>query len=118
MNQAIKSDSLWSIILAAGEGDGLQPMVQRWLGRQKPKQYCAFTGSRSMLQHTLYRADRVSDPEHKVTGGARDHRWEALARVAQRKAGKLILEPGNRRTVDEIFVRLAHVRAHDQQATV
>jgi len=118
MNQAVKSDSLWSIILAAGEGDGLQPMVQRWLGRQKPKQYCAFTGSRSMLQHTLDRADQVSDPEHKVTVGARAHRWEALAQVAQSKAGKLILQPANRGTVAEIFVGLAHVRAHDPQATV
>jgi mannose-1-phosphate guanylyltransferase len=67
MNQGCKRDDLWSIILAGGEGERLRPLMQRWLGQHKPKQYCTFVGTRSMLQHTLDRADQISDPEQKVT---------------------------------------------------
>jgi hypothetical protein len=49
------SDQLWSIILAGGEGTRLRSLVHRWLGRPKPKQYCAFVGTRSLFQHTLDR---------------------------------------------------------------
>jgi mannose-1-phosphate guanylyltransferase len=118
MNRIGKSDGLWSIILGAGEGEGVQQLVQRWLGRQRPKQYCAFIGTRSMLQHTLDRADLLSDPEHKVTIAARAHRWDALAQPAQSKAGKLILQPANRGSVAEIFLGLTYVRAYDRDATV
>jgi len=38
---------LWSIVLAGGEGKRLAPMVKRWLGEERPKQYCTFTGTRS-----------------------------------------------------------------------
>lgn len=50
---------LWSIILAGGNGERLRPMVQSWLGQPRPKQYCTFLGTRSMLEHTL---DRFNPP--------------------------------------------------------
>ncbi|TKS59515.1 MAG: mannose-1-phosphate guanylyltransferase [Nitrospira sp.] len=58
---------LWSIVLAGGEGKRLAPMIKRWLGEERPKQYCAFTGTRSMLQHTVDRADCLTVPEQRVT---------------------------------------------------
>ena len=48
------SNTLWSIILAGGEGERTRPFIQECLGYSKPKQYCTFVGSRSML-HQLYR---------------------------------------------------------------
>jgi hypothetical protein len=47
---------VWSIVLAGGEGERIKPLVQRWLGRHRPKQYCSFVGTRSMFQPTLDRA--------------------------------------------------------------
>ncbi len=49
VNKVEKHDGLWSIVLAGGEGERLRPFVERWLGRHRPKQYCAFVGTRSML---------------------------------------------------------------------
>ena len=62
------SNQLWSIILAGGEGSRVSTFVHRWLGRPTPKQYCAFVGTRSMFQHTLDRASRLTPPDRIVTG--------------------------------------------------
>ncbi|HEX2521674.1 MAG TPA: sugar phosphate nucleotidyltransferase, partial [Terriglobia bacterium] len=109
---------LWSIILAGGNGERLRPAVQRWLGRHQPKQYCTFIGTRSMFQHTLDRSDRIVTPERRVTVIAREHREDALAQLASRPRGNVILQPSNRETAAGIFLGLTYVRAHDPQATV
>ncbi|MCA9422537.1 MAG: hypothetical protein KC592_16065, partial [Nitrospira sp.] len=62
-----QSHALWSMILAGGEGERTRPFIERWLGYPKPKQYCTFVGNRSMLQHTLDRADRLGAPHQKIT---------------------------------------------------
>ena len=62
-----QSNGLWSIILAGGDGERTRPFIEQWLGYPKPKQYCTFVGTRSMLQHTLDRADRLGAPDKKVT---------------------------------------------------
>ena len=118
MNHATKDNDLWSIILAGGNGMRLRPLIEQWLGRHKPKQYCTFIGTRSMLQHTLDRADQLCTPEHKVTVIAREHLCEASALPVEGRAGKVILQPVNRDTAAAIFLALAHVRAHDPKATV
>lgn len=118
MNQRWKRDDLWSIILAGGEGERLRPLMQQWLGQHKPKQYCTFIGTRSMLQHTLDRADQISDPKQKVTVIARSHRGHAWPQLARRKNGKVILQPANRDTAGGIFAALSYVRTLDPQATV
>jgi mannose-1-phosphate guanylyltransferase len=61
------NSNVWSVILAGGEGERLKPFIRQWLGHERPKQYCAFVGTRSMLQHTLDRADQITPPEHKVS---------------------------------------------------
>jgi mannose-1-phosphate guanylyltransferase len=118
MKEKQAQEKPWSIILAGGEGERLRPMVQRWLGRYKPKQYCTFVGTRSMFQHTLDRADQITTPDRKVTVIAKAHYEDALPQLAGRQAGKLILQPRNLDTAAGIFLALAHVRAQDPNATV
>jgi len=108
----------WSIVLAGGEGERIRPLVMRWLGRHKPKQYCRFTGSRSMLEHTLDRADRISGPERKVTIIARSHRPEANPQLIQHASGIVVEQPVNRDTAAGIFLPLSIVRAREPHATV
>ncbi|MBI3357845.1 MAG: NTP transferase domain-containing protein [Nitrospirae bacterium] len=86
MSLSNPSGQLWSIILAGGEGTRLSSLVHRWLGRPKPKQYCAFVGTRSMFQHTLDRAARLTPPDRMVTVVARPS--PGSARAAGRQAGE------------------------------
>jgi mannose-1-phosphate guanylyltransferase len=50
-------DRLWSIVLAGGEGNVLGRLFSAGWARPRPTQVCTFVDSRSMLQHTLDRAD-------------------------------------------------------------
>jgi mannose-1-phosphate guanylyltransferase len=116
--QRNQPDRLWSIVLAGGEGERIKPLIMRWLGQPKPKQYCTFTGNRSMLEHTLDRAARMSGTKRKVTVIARSHQQEARLPFAQHPFGTVIEQPTNRDTAAGIFLPLSIVRARDPQATV
>ena len=61
------------IILAGGEGRRVQPLVRRLLGFELPKQYVSFIGTRSMLEHTFDRVDRLVPPDRIFTVIAQDH---------------------------------------------
>jgi len=109
---------LWSVILAGGEGQRMRPLIQRWLGRHRPKQYCTFVGTRSMFQHTLDRADMLTPPGRRVSVVARSHRAEVFHQIGCRQSGKILLQPSNRDTAAGIFLALTHVRSQDPQAIV
>jgi mannose-1-phosphate guanylyltransferase len=110
------SSRLWSVVLAGGEGERVRPFIQRWLGHSKPKQYCAFAGTRSLFQHTLDRSARLSRPEHIVTVIPCEHRAEAWAQLEGRAVGTVLLQPQSRDTAAEIFLTLTYIRARDPQA--
>ncbi len=118
MTQNQGNAHLWSIILAGGEGNRTRPFIEQWLGFHLPKQYCTFVGTRSMLQHTLDRADRLSHPHQKVTVIGRTHRHLAWEHFEQPMAGQVILQPKNCNTAAGIFLPLTYVLAKDPHATV
>ncbi len=113
-----RHDRLWSIVLAGGEGERVQPLVQRWLGHSKPKQYCTFVGTRSLLQHTMDRADRLTASDQKVIVIGRSHAWQAWPQLGQRSSGMVILQPANRNTAAGVFLPLTYIKARDAKATV
>jgi mannose-1-phosphate guanylyltransferase len=111
-------DQTWSIVLAGGDDGGIRAFVQRWLGRPKPKQYCAFVGRRSPFQHTLDRAARLCQRERIVTVVAREHRREAWPQLDGRTGGTVLLQPRNRDTAAGIFLPLTYILSRDPRATV
>ncbi len=109
---------LWSIILAGGEGKRTRPFIRRWLGRNKPKQYCAFVGTRSMLQHTVDRADRLVPPERRIIVTKDTHERRGWFQLSGRHPGTVIRQPSDRGTAAGIFLPVTYVRAKDAGATV
>ena len=112
------TDHLWSIVLAGGEGERTRPFIEQWLGYPLPKQYCTFIGTRSMLQHTLDRADQLSRKDQKVTVVSRTHHQQAWPHLERQLSGQIILQPRNCNTAAGIFLPLTYVLARDQNATV
>jgi mannose-1-phosphate guanylyltransferase len=109
-------DRLWSIILAGGDGERISADIHRWIGRSVPKQYCAFVGKRSMLQHTVSRADALSARERQLTVVARSHRAAAESQLAYRSQKNIILQPKNCDTLAGIFLPLTYVHARNPKA--
>ena len=103
------TDHLWSIVLAGGEGERTRPFIEKWLGYPLPKQYCTFVGTRSMLQHTLDRADQLSCRDQKVTVVSRTHHQQAWKHLEKQVAGQVILQPRNCNTGAGIFLPLTYV---------
>jgi mannose-1-phosphate guanylyltransferase len=109
---------LWSIILAGGNGDRIKDLIHQWIGRPVPKQYCAFTGTRSMLQHTLQRSEMLSFREHQFVVIAEAHKREAELQLSDRWPKNVIMQPENRDTLPGIMLPLTHVYALDSKATI
>ena len=106
----------WVIVLSGGNGERLAPLVRLVLGKAVPKQYCAFSGSRTMLEHTYDRALALAPEERVVTVIGRDHRCH-LNRAC-RPPGRIVEQPANLDTAPGIFLPAAYVRAADPDATV
>ncbi len=110
--------NVWTIILAGGEGQRLGPLVRRWLGHHKPKQYCTFIGTRSMLQHTISRAHRISAEHRKVIVTVRSHLPYLQEQLKGIEGGKIILQPENRETAVGIMMAISYIRKQDPEASV
>jgi len=108
----------WGIVLAGGEGTRMRSLTTRWLGEERPKQYCTFTGSRSMLEHTVDRMRSVAPNDHIVTIIGRHHGRFLAASRGVGAPGLVVEQPANLGTGPGVFLPLARVLARDPDATV
>jgi mannose-1-phosphate guanylyltransferase len=116
--QRMTGKNVWSIVLAGGDGERVKPLVLRWLGRHRPKQYCTFVGTRSMFEHTINRAALIASSKRTVVVAARHHRSELRNQLFAHLTHKTIEQPVNRDTAAGLFLPISYVRARDPQATV
>lgn len=113
------ADHLWGIVLAGGEGERMRSFTSRWLGRDRPKQYCTFCGTRSMLRHTLDRMVSVVRPDRVVTVIGSGHRGYLEESCGLEIPGRIVVEqPIARGTAAGIFVAATYVFSRDPSATV
>jgi mannose-1-phosphate guanylyltransferase len=112
------TDHLWGIVLAGGEGKRLQPFIRSRFGSERPKQYCSLFGGRSMLRHTLARAERLIPPERLLTVVTRPHLVYAHEELHDRSPATVIVQPSNRETGPGILLPLLHVYQRDPKAIV
>ena len=109
---SLSPDSRSAVVLSGGEGERMRGLVDR------PKQYCTFVGSRSMLQHTLDRATSIVAPEKVVTVIGRGHQ-DFLAEAGTRSIpGPIIEQPINLGTAPGILLPTAYVIDADPDATL
>lgn len=105
----------WVVVLAGGEGTRIQPLIKRCLGTNCPKQYVAFCGDRSMIEHTQERAVDLAGEDRTLTVIGHGHR-SYLKDLSIR--GEIIEQPVSRGTGAGIFFAASIIRARDPNATV
>jgi mannose-1-phosphate guanylyltransferase len=111
-------EHLWGIVLAGGEGRRLQPFIRACFGCDRPKQFCAFLGGRSMLRHTLLRAERMIPPEHLLIILTQPHLSYAQLELYDRPPATVIVQPCNRETGPGVLLPLLHIAQRDPEALV
>lgn len=94
------NNDLWRVVLAGGEGKRLENYVRQLPGECLPKQYVSFIGTRSMLQHTLNRVERLIPRRHILTIITERHLLSAEVRrqLSNRAPGTVIAQPENKGT--------------------
>ena len=95
----------------------MRPFISRWLGEDRPKQYCTFVGTRSMLQHTWDRALEVATPDRVVTIVGRGH-LRYLGDAFQEVPGPLLQQPRDCGTAPGVFLPATLIAARDPHATI
>jgi mannose-1-phosphate guanylyltransferase len=109
---------VWGIVLAGGEGKRLQAFIHTKYGTKVPKQYCAFTGTRSMLRHTIDRAEMLIPTERILTIVNKQHLYHTQHQLVDRPLGTVIVQPVLRETGIGILYPLLHVYQRDPEAIV
>jgi mannose-1-phosphate guanylyltransferase len=112
------TDHLWGIILAGGEGKRLQEFIRKRYGSERPKQYSAIIGKRSMLRHTLDRVEKIIPPKQLHIVVSRKHKKYLPEVLKEREKKAILFAPENRESAASIFLALSHVHFRDPEAVV
>jgi len=112
------TDHLWGIVLAGGEGKRLQEFIRKRYGDDRPKQYSAIMGKRSMLRHTLDRVEKIISPKQLQIVVARKHRKYLPEVLKEREMKAVLFAPENRESAASIYLALSHIYVRDPDALV
>lgn len=107
------------IILAAGDGTRLRPMVRRLRGDALPKQYVRFDGRSSMLEQAIERTAALIPKERLFTVVGRHHLGYRDARE-QLDGGRcpVVVQPANKETAPGLLLPLMHLYKRHPEAVV
>ncbi|MCH8553210.1 MAG: NTP transferase domain-containing protein [Natronospirillum sp.] len=107
----------WAIVLAGGSGERMRASISNWMGTYKPKQFCAFVGTRTMLDHTWDRALQLVGSDRIVTVAVTEHRCY-FEQMGRRVPGTLIFQPEKIGTAAAVYLALAYILALDHRANI
>jgi mannose-1-phosphate guanylyltransferase len=119
-NDAPSIPDRWGIILSGGNGTRLRDLVYRTRADYLPKQYLNFIGKRSMLEHTLHRAEKLIPAQKLLVVIAKEHLQfdEVRRQIASRPQECIIIQPENKDTGPGILLPLMQLYKRDPAAVV
>ena len=99
------------LVLAGGEGKRLQPFIKSLGKGELPKQYVNIVGTRSMLEHTLERAERLIPSERVFSIITESHlkHPEVREQISSRPKDTVIVQPENKETGPGLLLPLMHL---------
>ena len=108
------------IVLSGGNGTRIRDFVSRLRGCDLPKQYVNFVGKRSMLEHTLHRAEKLIPAQRLFIVIAKEHlQFEEVRRqMAPRPRQCVVIQPQNKDTAPGFLLPLMYLYKQHPDATV
>ncbi len=105
---------LHPVILAGGSGTRLWPLSREY----HPKQFLGLTGSRSMVQETVFRLDGLRRVASPIIVCNEEHRFLVAEQIRElgRWSPTIILEPSGRNTAPALALAALHLIAQQGEA--
>ena len=113
-----RNGSLWTIVLAAGEGTRLRSLTRALHAEDLPKQFATLQGNRSMLEVTVDRATEWSRAEQTVVVVARGNEVLAASQLRGHAGVDIVGQPRNLGTGPGLMLPLARILAKEPSARV
>lgn len=115
---ATDRNDLWAIVLAGGEGVRLRSLTRRLYGEDRPKQYAALLGTRSLLRQTLDRISALIPPERTVVVTRASHASYLEAELRGPDRPHVLAQPCDRGTAAGVLLPAHWIKSQDADATV
>lgn len=109
---------IYGIIMAAGNGKRMIEFIKQNYGTDYPKQFVAFTGKQSMIQHTLKRAEKLIIGKNLLIVVDPRHQAAIDAQLRNRPEGTIIYQPANRETAPGVLLPLSYIYKNNPDSTV
>jgi mannose-1-phosphate guanylyltransferase len=110
--------NVWAIVLAGGEGHRLRALTRRICGDERPKQYAALLGSRTLLEQTLDRVALSVPVERTVVVTHQRHAGYIAGALPGRPMPRQLAQPDSRGTAAAVFLPMHWIAWHDPDAIV
>ena len=112
------NNTVWAIVLAAGEGRRLRGLTTTRSGLAIPKQFCSLEHGPSLLQDAIERAAGSADRRRIcAVVAARHQRWWR-GQLSGLPPQNIIVQPENRGTASGVLLPLLTILGRDPQARV
>jgi mannose-1-phosphate guanylyltransferase len=105
------------VILAGGDGTRLQTLTRFICGDQRPKQFCPLFDGRTLLAHTVCRAERNIPPAQILFALTHGHR-EFYVQDLEDFESQRIVQPANKGTAPAILFSVLSIEGMDDDALI
>jgi mannose-1-phosphate guanylyltransferase len=100
----------WGVILAGGDGKRLVPLTRKLTGEDRPKQFCALSGTDTLLKETWHRVSRVVSQSNILLVLTRTHERFYVDQIRGIPTYNLLVQPYNRGTAPAIVYSLTRLK--------
>jgi mannose-1-phosphate guanylyltransferase len=101
----------WGVIMAGGDGKRLLPLTRRLSGDDRPKQFCALTGTKTLLDQTRRRVSRVIPEANTLLLLTRSHERFYAEQLREVPSGRLLVQPHGHGTATAIAYALYRLKS-------